>query len=181
MRPANIDNTTGANLRAAQTRHRMRRSDPRAAQTRHRMRNSSRCSNATPHAQILALLTMERPTTMHPDDIRDEKTKVVRSMRVVTPADIVVGQYTAANGKPGYLDDDGVPADSKTATCAGVRIWCDNERWEGVPMIIRAGALLPSPSLPRGPRHGILPQRRTSQARLATRVPAVLCEHIPSL
>lgn len=78
---------------------------------------------------------------MHPDDIRDEKTKVIRSMRVVQEKDIVVGQYTEADGKPGYLDDEGVPNDSKTATCAAVCLWCDNERWEGVPMVIRAGVL----------------------------------------
>ena len=53
--------------------------------------------------QILALICMERPVTMHPDDIRDEKTKVIRAMRTITDdKDVVVGQYTAANGKPGY-------------------------------------------------------------------------------
>ena len=93
--------------------------------------------------QILALICMERPVTMHPDDIRDEKTKVIRAMRTITEdKDVVVGQYTAANGKPGYLDDEGVPNDSNTATYAAVRLWCDNERWEGVPMVIKAGALL---------------------------------------
>ena len=90
--------------------------------------------------QLLALLTMERPVTMHPDDIRDEKTKVVRSMRVVAAKDVVVGQFEAAGDKPGYTDEEDVPDDSVTPTCCGVRVWCDNERWEGVPMIIRAGA-----------------------------------------
>jgi glucose-6-phosphate 1-dehydrogenase len=82
---------------------------------------------------------MERPVSMHPDDIRDEKTKAVRSMRVLKPEDVVIAQYTAGNGKPGYLDDEGVPEDSKTPTYAVCRLMCDNERWEGVPMLIKAG------------------------------------------
>jgi glucose-6-phosphate 1-dehydrogenase len=76
---------------------------------------------------------------MHPDDIRDEKTKLIRSLRTVQDEDIVVAQYTAANGKPGYTDDDGVPNNSLTPTYCAVRLWCDNERWEGVPMVIKAG------------------------------------------
>eukprot|EP00892_Ulva_mutabilis_P000019 jgi/Ulvmu1/10017/UM059_0066.1 len=89
--------------------------------------------------QMLALLIMERPVSMHPDDIRDEKTKAIRSMRVLKAEDVVIGQYTAAGDKPGYKDDEGVPEDSNTPTYSVCRIMCDNERWEGVPMIIKAG------------------------------------------
>lgn len=89
--------------------------------------------------QLLTLLTMERPVTMHPDDIRDEKTKLVRAMRVLQQEDVVLGQYAAAQGKPGYTDDDGVPDDSNTPTYAVCRLWIDNDRWEGVPMLIKAG------------------------------------------
>lgn len=89
--------------------------------------------------QMLALLIMERPVAMHPDDIRDEKTKAIRSMRVLKAEDVVIGQYTAAGDKPGYTDDDGVPKDSNAPTYAVCRIACDNERWEGVPMLIKAG------------------------------------------
>jgi glucose-6-phosphate 1-dehydrogenase len=89
--------------------------------------------------QILALLTMDRPVSMHPDDIRDEKTKVIRAMRTIEAKDIVVAQYEAANGKPGYTDDKDVPDDSTTATYCAVRLWCDNERWSGTPMVIKAG------------------------------------------
>ena len=73
---------------------------------------------------------MERPVSLHPDDIRDEKTKVIRSMRIVAPEDVVLGQYSATDDKPSYLDDPGVPADSQTPTFAAVRIWIDNDRWE---------------------------------------------------
>lgn len=92
--------------------------------------------------QILSMLIMERPVSMHPDDIRDEKTKAIRSMRVLKTEDVVVGQYTAGNGKPGYLDDEGVPQDSKAPTYAVCRIMCDNARWAGVPMLIKAGKAL---------------------------------------
>jgi glucose-6-phosphate 1-dehydrogenase len=85
------------------------------------------------------MLIMERPVSMHPDDIRDEKTKVLRSMRVLKPEDVVIAQYTAGNGKPGYLDHEGVPKDSKSPTYAVCGLMCDNERWEGVPMVIKAG------------------------------------------
>jgi glucose-6-phosphate 1-dehydrogenase len=91
---------------------------------------------------MLAMLIMERPVSMHPDDIRDEKTKAIRSMRVLKPEDVVIGQYTAANGKPGYLDDEGVPKDSRAPTYAVCRIMCDNARWAGVPMLIKAGKAL---------------------------------------
>jgi glucose-6-phosphate 1-dehydrogenase len=82
---------------------------------------------------------MERPVRMHPDDIRDEKTKLFRSIRTVEDTDVVVGQYTAATGKPGYKDGEKVPKDSKTPTYSVIRLWCDNERWQGVPMLIKAG------------------------------------------
>ena len=92
--------------------------------------------------QMLAMLIMERPASMHPDDMRDEKTKAIRSMRVLKPEDVVVAQYTAGNGKPGYLDDEGVPQDSKAPTYAVCRVMCDNARWAGVPMLIKAGKAL---------------------------------------
>jgi hypothetical protein len=70
--------------------------------------------------QVLAMLLMERPVSMHPDDIRDEKTKVIRSMRVLTNDDVVLGQYTAGNGQPGYRDDDGaaLPAHRTSIACS---------------------------------------------------------------
>ena len=49
----------------------------------------------------------------HPDDIRDEKCKLLRSISPVTKDNCLLGQYTAANGNPGYKDDEGVPDGEK--------------------------------------------------------------------
>jgi glucose-6-phosphate 1-dehydrogenase len=92
--------------------------------------------------QVLALLTMERPVSMHPDDVRDEKTKLIRSIQTLDVENVVLGQYTAGNDQPGYTEDDDVPDDSQTATYAALRLAVDNERWEGVPIVILAGKAL---------------------------------------
>jgi glucose-6-phosphate 1-dehydrogenase len=85
---------------------------------------------------------MERPVLMHPDDIRDEKTKLFRSIRTVEDSDCVIAQYTAGNGKAGYKDNEKVPKDSNTPTYTVIRLWCDNERWQGVPMLIKTGVFI---------------------------------------
>eukprot|EP00798_Chlamydomonas_sp_ICE-L_P002087 gene2087-18142_t len=92
--------------------------------------------------QVMTLMCMESPVSMHPDDIRDEKVKVLRQISVVKPEDCIIGQYTAANGNPGYLDDETVPAGSKQATYAAVKLEIKNERWAGVPIMIKAGKAL---------------------------------------
>ena len=51
----------------------------------------------------------------------------------------MLGQYVAANGKPGYLDDETVPRDSVCPTFAATTLWINNPRWEGVPFILKAG------------------------------------------
>lgn len=60
----------------------------------------------------------------------------------------MLGQYVAANGKPGYLDDDTVPHNSVCPTFAATTLWIHNPRWEGVPFILKAGKgiLYPSPA-----------------------------------
>lgn len=83
--------------------------------------------------QIVALLAMEPPVSGHPDALRDEKVKIMRATRSLTADDIVRGQYE------GYLDEDGVAADSDTETFVCVRLHIDNWRWAGVPFVIRAG------------------------------------------
>ncbi|GFR42547.1 hypothetical protein Agub_g3454, partial [Astrephomene gubernaculifera] len=92
--------------------------------------------------QVLALLTMEAPVSLHPDDIRDEKVKVLRCIAPVGLQDCVVGQYVGAQGQPGYLDDPTVPPGSRTPTFAAVRLLVRNERWDGVPIVIKAGKAL---------------------------------------
>ena len=71
---------------------------------------------------------MEKPVSLSADDIRDEKVKVLRSLQVVEKSDVVIGQHTAANGIPGYLEDEGVPDDSSTPTFAAMCLHIDNDR-----------------------------------------------------
>ena len=78
--------------------------------------------------QVLALVAMEKPVSLAADDIRDEKVKVLRCLRPITPEETVLGQYTAAHGEPGYLEDEGVPEDSKCPTFAASVLHIDNDR-----------------------------------------------------
>lgn len=92
--------------------------------------------------QLLAYVAMEKPVSAHPDDVRDSKVQALRCVLPVEPEDVVVGQYEGADGKPGYKDDETVPGDSRTPTFAQVVLYLDNDRWAGVPFILRAGKAL---------------------------------------
>ncbi|XP_014212837.1 glucose-6-phosphate 1-dehydrogenase-like [Copidosoma floridanum] len=95
--------------------------------------------------QIVTLVAMERPESVHPNDIRDAKEAVLKSIKPVTLSKVVIGQYI---GNPesddpreriGYRQDPTVPDDSITATFSLTVLDIDNHRWRGVPFIIRAG------------------------------------------
>ena len=92
--------------------------------------------------QLLCLAAMEPPRSLHPDAVRDEKVKVLHSLRPLAAADFVVGQYApgAVDGKPvdSYRKDADSP-DSKTETFAALRVHIDNWRWAGVPFYLRTG------------------------------------------
>lgn len=96
--------------------------------------------------QLLCLVAMEPPCSLEADSVRDEKVKVLRSLRAMSPSDIaqksVRAQYTqgASEGEPvpGYLEGDGVE-NSTTETFAAIRVDIDNWRWNGVPFYIRSG------------------------------------------
>ncbi|KAG8786799.1 Glucose-6-phosphate 1-dehydrogenase [Ceratobasidium sp. 428] len=92
--------------------------------------------------QVLSILTMERPVSFSAEDIRDEKVKVLRAIPEIKQEDVLLGQYVAANGKPGYLDDETVPQNSVCPTFAALTLWINNPRWEGVPFILKAGKAL---------------------------------------
>ncbi|KAG6873317.1 hypothetical protein C0995_000470 [Termitomyces sp. Mi166 len=92
--------------------------------------------------QVLSILTMERPVSFAAEDIRDEKVKVLRCIPPIERSDTLLGQYVAANGKPGYLDDETVPPQSVCPTYAATTLWIHNPRWEGVPFILKAGKAL---------------------------------------
>jgi glucose-6-phosphate 1-dehydrogenase len=86
--------------------------------------------------QVLALVGMELPATFAADDIRDEKLKLLRSVRPLAAPDAVHGQYA------GYREEAGVSGDSRTPTYAALRFFVDNWRWQGVPFYVRAGKAL---------------------------------------
>jgi glucose-6-phosphate 1-dehydrogenase len=100
--------------------------------------------------QLLTLLCMEPPVTFSADDVRDEKVKVLHAIHPPTdetvPDITVRAQYTAgmAEGKEvlGYLDEEGVPDDSRTETYVALRLEVDNWRWAGVPIYVRTGKRL---------------------------------------
>ncbi|KAM0909742.1 hypothetical protein ACQ4PT_014624 [Festuca glaucescens] len=96
--------------------------------------------------QILALFAMETPVSLAAEDIRNEKVKVLRSMRKLKLEDVVVGQYKGhtRGGKsfPAYVDDPTVPNGSVTPTFAAAALFIDNARWDGVPFLMKAGKAL---------------------------------------
>ena len=86
--------------------------------------------------QVLALVTMEPPTTFDADYVRRAKRAALRAMSPLDPAQAVRGQYE------GYLDEEGVAPDSRRETYAAARVSIENWRWDGVPIFIRAGKAL---------------------------------------
>jgi glucose-6-phosphate 1-dehydrogenase len=97
--------------------------------------------------QLLCLVAMEPPAGFTPSAVRNEKVKVLWSLRPLRAAEVgthtVTGQYTAgyADGQaaPGYRDEPGANRDSDTETFVAVRAEIDNWRWAGVPFYLRTG------------------------------------------
>ena len=97
--------------------------------------------------QLLCIVAMEPPISLDPDDIRDEKVKVLRSLRRIGREhlrhDTVRGQYAegVVDGErvAAYAQEDGVPAGSLTETFVALRVHIDNARWSGVPFYLRTG------------------------------------------
>lgn len=94
--------------------------------------------------QVLTLLLMERPVDFSAEAVRDEKVRVLKAIQPLKEKDVLVGQYDKSEdgSKPGYLDDDTVDPNSKAITYAAIGLHVSNERWEGVPIILRAGKAL---------------------------------------
>jgi glucose-6-phosphate 1-dehydrogenase len=97
--------------------------------------------------QLLCIVAMEPPISLGADDVRDEKLKVLRSLRKMDLADIkrdtVRGQYTSGASEgaavKGYLEEDNVPASSRTETFVALRAHINNARWANVPFFLRTG------------------------------------------
>jgi len=94
--------------------------------------------------QILTLLAMERPISFSAEDIRNEKVRVLRGMPSIEPKNVIIGQYEKSldGSKPGYKEDDTVPKESRCPTFASMVAYIKNERWDGVPFILKAGKAL---------------------------------------
>jgi glucose-6-phosphate 1-dehydrogenase len=100
--------------------------------------------------QLLCHVAMEAPVRIAPDEVRDEKIKVLRSVMAAAPGDVpgmaARGQYTrgvvGGVDVPGYTEEEGVPPDSHTETFAALRLEVDNWRWAGVPFYVRTGKRL---------------------------------------
>lgn len=91
---------------------------------------------------LLCLVAMEPPLALDAHRVRDEKVKLLRSLRPIerrcVPENVVRGQYE------GYLREEGVRADSSTETYVALRTFVDNWRWAGVPFYLRTGKCLPA-------------------------------------
>jgi glucose-6-phosphate 1-dehydrogenase len=97
--------------------------------------------------QLLTLVTMEPPVSMDAESLRDEKVKVLKSIRPIPKeavhAHAFRGQYEKGHIKGekvvGYIEEEKVPPTSLTETYASMKLYIDNWRWRGVPMYLRTG------------------------------------------
>ena len=97
--------------------------------------------------QLLAIVAMEPPASMNSEALRDEKVKLLKSIRPMNKNQVKTNAYRAQYAEgivhdcpvKGYLDEPGVAADSVTETYAALKLYIDNWRWEGVPFYIQTG------------------------------------------
>ena len=92
--------------------------------------------------QVAAEVAMEPPRSLGADDLQAAREEVLGHFRPIDPSEVVLGQFD------GYRDLEGVAADSTTETYVAARVWVDNERWRGVPFLLRTGK-----RLARGEQH----------------------------
>jgi glucose-6-phosphate 1-dehydrogenase len=101
--------------------------------------------------QVLSLIAMEPPVSLEAESVRDEKVKLLKSIRPLTPEmvarQVVRGQYFAGNvggqPRPGYRQETKVSPESSVETFAALQLFIDNWRWSGVPFYLRTGKNLP--------------------------------------
>jgi len=84
-------------------------------------------------SQLLGFVAMEAPTSLNAGPLRDAKAALFADLEPFDPEHAVFGQYD------GYRDEDGVARDSTTETFAALRVAIDNDRWRGVPFLLRTG------------------------------------------
>ncbi|HET6339140.1 MAG TPA: glucose-6-phosphate dehydrogenase [Polyangiales bacterium] len=88
--------------------------------------------------QLVANVSMDAPTSHDNEALRDEKARLLRAIKPISPEDVVRGQFR------GYRDESDVAKDSTVETFAAMRVHIDNWRWAGVPFFVRAGKSLPA-------------------------------------
>jgi glucose-6-phosphate 1-dehydrogenase len=114
--------------------------------------------------QMLALVTMEQPASLAPDDIREARASLIGSLRPMTPAEVRRTTFRAQHA--GYRDIEGVASDSETETYFRIRTEMTGPRWAGVPVSMESGKRMgeackrivvtfkhPDPCLCAGERH----------------------------
>ena len=102
--------------------------------------------------QVLSLIAMEPPVSLDAESIRNEKVKLLKSIRAMTPEEVakqvVRGQYFAGQVdgqlRAGYRQEPKVKPDSNVETYVALKLFIDNWRWSGVPFYLRTGKSLPS-------------------------------------
>ena len=101
--------------------------------------------------QVMATIAMEPPPAFEPDAVRDERAKLLKSLRIPKPEEVadlaVAGQYGPARiggeDAPGFREEKGVDPQAQTDTYAAMTFFVENWRWAGVPFYIRTGKRLP--------------------------------------
>jgi glucose-6-phosphate 1-dehydrogenase len=87
--------------------------------------------------EVVTLLAMEPPVNASGESLRDEKVKVLKAIRPLSPEDVVRGQFK------GYRNEEGVAPSSHVETFAALKLRIDSWRWSGVPFYLRAGKCMP--------------------------------------
>jgi glucose-6-phosphate 1-dehydrogenase len=86
--------------------------------------------------QLAGEVAMETPSSLDPEHIAEAREEVIGSFRQLDRSEVVVGQYQ------GYRQVEGVAPQSRTETYVAARLWVDNDRWQGVPFLLRTGKCL---------------------------------------
>lgn len=99
---------------------------------------------------VMALVSMEPPTSLEGEAVRNEKAKLLDAIRIPSKEEVRTGTVRGRYGEgevngqlvPGYLDEPSVPSESTVETYAAIKLWVDNWRWAGVPFYLRTGKRL---------------------------------------
>ena len=93
--------------------------------------------------QLLCMIAMDPPSSLDPEAVRLEKTRLLRAVRPVAQMDVVFGQYGAGQiggtAVPAYRDEPGVAPDSETETYVALTLHVENWRWSGTPFLLATG------------------------------------------